>query len=113
MSPKKTMKMTDPTAPTAPVPPTTDAPSPDTAANSQSALEAAMLRAVAEAAKLRLEVADLRAENAALKASPRATDARAATIGACRRVANPTWQPGSCDTCDEEEQRQKAEGAVT
>jgi len=60
-----------------------------------------MLRAVAEAAKLRLEVADLRAENAALKASPRATDARAATIGACRRVANPTWQPGSCDTCGE------------
>ncbi len=79
------------TNPTAPTPPSADA--------SQAAHEDAFLRAVAEAAQLRLEVAALRAENAALKAAPRATDARAATIGACRRVAAAGWTPGCCDTC--------------
>ena len=100
----RTTALTDSTVPT---PPTSDAPSPpdSAAANAPSALEASMLRVVAEAAKLRLENADLRAEIAALKAahdSPTHGRRRSARAGASRsgldagvlrymRSADPGW----------------------
>lgn len=95
------------TAPSAPVPaprrwveptPANDAIGDDQTAARLAAAENAALAATAEAARLRVEVARLKSEQATQREAV-GPNARAATIGACRRVAGPNWTPGTCADC--------------